>query len=94
LENWRGALAMTKCECSFLRKSGGFSSFPDYDEYKERVISSGLFVGIPVEQFYGGIGGLDEHWFKCKKCGQAWRLVEPDPPFKGMWSEITDSKKG
>lgn len=80
---------MIMCSCTQLREVGGFSSFPDYDSHKKIVIDSGLFIYEPVAQRYGGVGGLDENWFKCKKCGEVWRLVEPDPPFKGMWSRVS-----
>lgn len=76
------------CRCSELKDIGGFSSFPDYELHKKSVISSGLFSPIQVTQRYAGIGGVDEDWYKCNLCSRVWRLVEPDPPFKGMWAEV------
>lgn len=76
------------CNCLELKPVGGFGSFPDYEAHKRRVIDSGLFHSIAVGHGYADVGGLDEFWFKCRSCGKVWRLVEPDPPFKGMWSEV------
>ncbi len=76
------------CGCFNLKPVGGFSSFPDYEAHKKRVTDSDLFLSVEVGQRYAGVAGLDEYWFKCKSCGHVWRLVEPDPPFKGMWSEV------
>lgn len=73
-----------------LKAAGGFSSFPDYEAHKQSVVDSGLFLPVQVGQRYAGVGGIDEHWYKCKSCGRVWRLVEPDPPFKGMWSEVSE----
>lgn len=81
---------MTSCSCTQIREAGGFSSFPDYEVHKEAVLNSGLFDTEPVTQRYGGVGGLEESWSRCKACGELWRLVEPDPPFKGMWSPVSD----
>lgn len=81
---------MTQCHCCSIREVGGFSCFPDYDHHKRRVTDSDNFELITVAQRYGGIGGLDESWVRCKRCGQVWRVVEPDPPFKGMWAEVTE----
>jgi len=79
---------MITCRCSQLRVASSFSSFPDYDTHKKVVLDSELFDDEPVAQHYGGVGGLAENWFKCKTCGEVWRLVEPDPPFKGMWCPV------
>lgn len=76
------------CGCSALREPGGFSNFPEYEEHKRRVIESGLFVPALVRQQYADVGGVDEAWYECRTCGRIWRLVEPDPPFKGVWGEV------
>ena len=78
------------CDCFSLKPDGSFSSFPDYDTHKRRVEDSGLFVSVPVGKRYAEVGGIDEYWYECRSCGRIWRLVEPDPPFKGVWQEVTE----
>lgn len=77
------------CNCSTVRAPGGFSSFPDYEAHKRRVEDSGLFSPTAVGQRYASVGGIDEFWYQCRACGHVWRLVEPDPPFKGVWTEVS-----
>lgn len=36
---------------------------------------------------FGNIG-LPEKWYRCIHCGTVWRLVEPDPPFGGLWKKV------
>ena len=31
---------------------------------------------------------FDRKLFRCSKCGITWRLVEPDFPFVGNWSQV------
>ena len=79
---------MTICSCGSCRESGGFNDFADFYQFKEDISRSNLFRQVPVLKQFGGVGGLVEQWFECEGCGQVWRLVEPDPPFKGMWAEV------
>lgn len=74
------------CDCN-IREKGGFNGWNDFDVHSRQVIDSGTFREVPVEKPYSNIG-LIEKWYKCRKCGNLWRLVEPDPPFKGNWSNI------
>jgi len=84
---------MTSCVCSQYRVPGGFDAFSEFDQFNVEIKSSDLFREVPVVKTLGGVGGLMEAWFKCKKCGQTWRLVEPDPPFKGMWSKVSSESE-
>ncbi|WP_229604028.1 MULTISPECIES: hypothetical protein [Pseudomonas] len=87
VEGWRGVVKMI-CGCSGLREVGGFASFPEYDDFLKTLKSSDLFFSVEVEKNYSGVGGLEEFWFKCRECGDIWRIVEPDPPFGGMWCKV------
>ena len=79
---------MKNCGCESFRAEGGFKDFPDYEDCKRNAVSSDIFSPVVVSRKYAGAGGLDEFWFKCNICERVWRLVEPDPPFKGMWSQV------
>ncbi|ANN28933.1 TPA: hypothetical protein I7221_10680 [Vibrio vulnificus] len=76
-------------KCETVKEVGGFNSFPDYASHKQAVIQNDSFKSVPVLVRYGSIGGVDEDWFECMACGSVWRLVEPDPPFKGMWTKVS-----
>ena len=42
---------------------------------------------VPVTSRYANVGET-ENLYRCKTCGSVWRLIEPDPPFSGLW-ELT-----
>lgn len=73
------------CDCN-IREAGGFNGWDDFAKYSAQVIDSGGFKEVPVKKPYSDVG-LIEKWYECSKCGNLWRLVEPDPPFKGNWSK-------
>lgn len=73
------------CHCN-IRNDGGFSNWDDFDKFSVCIANSNL-KEIPVKEPYSDIGFI-EMWYQCNKCGSIWRLVEPDPPFKGNWSKV------
>jgi hypothetical protein len=34
------------------------------------------------------VGGLTERWYRNLATGEAWRLVAPDGPFRGVWERV------
>lgn len=75
------------CNCSTKRKSGSFNSWQDYQQFELSLRNGREFKEISVGSLYADVG-LVETWFECMKCYKKWRLVEPDPPFKGIWEEV------
>lgn len=74
------------CKCQ-IRNEGGFGGWADFDEFSAQITDTD-FIAVPVKTKYSSIGFI-EKWFQCNECGNVWRLVEPDPPFKGNWSQIS-----
>ncbi len=79
------------CQCN-IRNEGGFSNWDDFDKFSVQIANSN-FKKIPVKESYSDFGFI-EMWFQCNQCGSIWRLVEPDPPFKGNWSRVTFLQQG
>ena len=65
----------------------GFNDFIEYGELDDALNESEFFTEIEVEIPYANVG-LEEKWFKNLTDGDTWRLVRPDPPFKGNWSKV------
>jgi hypothetical protein len=87
MENRRKGLKMTvNCLCKIHARS--FSDWNDYMEFKNILDSHIYFKKIPIEKKIVDVG-LNEYWYKCIKCGIVWRLIEPDPPFIGLWEKVT-----
>lgn len=79
--------APNTCQCALVRSSGPFSGWTDFDDFSRALKTSAIFLPIPVEKPYSNVG-LVESWYRCSICGQLWRLVEPDPPFAGLWEVV------
>ena len=77
------------CKCA-IRPPGPFSDWDDYYGFKEKLDSSSEFEPCPVGSLYSNVG-LIETWHRCKQCQSVWRLVEPDPPFAGVWEAVKAS---
>lgn len=76
-----------KACCSATREKETFSDWTDFDEFSSAISHSLEFVATSVIVPYANVG-LPEKWYRCIHCGTIWRLVEPDPPFGGLWKKV------
>lgn len=74
--------------CSSTREKETFSDWTDFDNFSLSISHNPEFVAISVMAPYANVG-LPEKWYRCVHCGTVWRLVEPDPPFRGLWQKVT-----
>ncbi len=75
------------CACAEARREKKFHGWNDFAGFAARLRDGGDFREIPVEQPDSDVGFV-EKWFQCVKCGTKWRLIEPDPPFAGIWERV------
>jgi hypothetical protein len=69
----------------------GFSSPGEYRrfvQYIEEQAKSDVAREIPVDPLYGKGMIYGGRWFQDVETGAVWRLVEPDPPFRGLWEPV------
>jgi hypothetical protein len=74
-----------------LEEIHGFSSlieFNDFVKYINNLIDGGLVEEIAVNPNYGAGLIYGGRWFRCKECKEIWRLINPDPPFRGLWERV------
>lgn len=76
-----------QCGCNEFSQSRGFKGWDDFYAFVSYLNESCCFNKIPVRVPYSNVG-LDESWYRCNRCNEVWRLVEPDPPFSGLWSRV------
>jgi hypothetical protein len=50
-------------------------------------VANGTLAEVPVEDRYSGSFMFNEHWFRAPS-GAIWRLVAPDPPFRGVFERV------
>ena len=75
------------CHCESSCEKETFSDWADFDKFALVISTNPVFSAAPVEAAYSNVG-LPEKWYRCVRCGTIWRLVEPDPPFGGLWMRV------
>ena len=63
-----------------------FNDFVQYDILKSALDQSVHFEEIEVERPCSPVG-LEEYWYLSKTGDDVWRLIRPDPPYRGSWSK-------
>lgn len=70
----------------------GFESPREYARFCAWIaaqVDAGEFEQVPVSEPSSDlIFGVEERWYRCKTSGEVWRLVAPEPPFRGLWGEL------
>ncbi|MYN20055.1 hypothetical protein GTP81_25265 [Rugamonas sp. FT107W] len=76
------------CDCGMVRHKNDFSGWSDFDKFEAKLKGDVAWENIPVKVPYSNVG-ISERWYRCLRCSRVWRLVEPDPPFSGLWKEVS-----
>lgn len=69
----------------------GFRNIDEYHrfvEYIERQVTEGDAIEIESDEHYGRGEIYGGRWFKAADSGVIWRLIPPDPPFRGLWEAV------
>lgn len=69
----------------------GFASLSEYLRfvtYIERQAEKGYVAEEAVDPDYGLGKIFGGRWFRDAESGEIWRLVPPDPPFRGCWEPV------
>ena len=59
-----------------------------FQEWIREEIAAGRVREVRIPWRAGWGNAWDEHWYQCRSCGQRWRLVGPDPPFRGIFKKV------
>lgn len=71
----------------FTAHARSFSGWDDCHKLRRELAASPGFVQVAVEKPCSNVG-LAEQWYKSPETQKIWRLVKPDPPFKGVWEPV------
>jgi hypothetical protein len=76
-------------ECPWVTISGFQrpSEFQRFEDWMIGQIEAGAAREVPVRSAFSG-GSFREKWFLHPDSNQTWRLVWPDPPFKGVFERV------
>lgn len=72
----------------------GFDSVSGYQRLQSQLdrlerTGAAMRTSIPTGQGWGT--AWQESWYQCKGTGEVWRLVGPDPPFRGIFKPVASS---
>lgn len=62
--------------------------FQRFANWIAEALEEGVLEEVDVESPYSGSPMFDERWFRSPSL-QVWRLVAPDPPFRGVFERVT-----
>jgi hypothetical protein len=68
-----------------------FQSLAHYEQFLSRIneqVAQGHAVAEPLDPEKAWGNAWDEHWYKCVADHEVWRLVAPDPPFRGFFKKL------
>ena len=68
----------------------GFSSDQDYADLSSLIreqVRLGMAREERVKNAYSGVD-WDERWYRCFATKKTWRLIAPDPPFRGLFKPV------
>ena len=57
-------------------------------EWLEGQVAAGVATAVPVTRRYVGATVLPERWYRRERSAKVWRLVWPDPPFRGVFEPV------
>lgn len=69
----------------------GFMSAGEYERFVKFIhdqVTSGHAEEVEVDDDYGRGEIYGGRWFKDVETGAIWRLIPPDPPFRGLWERV------
>ena len=81
---------MNICPWKLIDDFEGWVNFNRFLTWIEHEVQLGHAKELPVRNTYLGFTLLDEKWFQHIPSGEIWRLVWPDPPFKGLFEKIEE----
>ncbi len=68
-----------------------FACERDFFEFSRRVnsaVAEGRARPVETDPNYGRAMIYGGRWISCERTGEVWRLVEPQPPFMGLWEPV------
>ncbi len=68
----------------------GFATPGEFERFRIWIgtrLDEAAIVEVPVEEPYSGSPMFNEHWYQGAD-GSVWRLVAPEPPFRGVFERV------
>ncbi len=79
---------MNTCPWQSIHGFASYAEFQQFCVWMREIIAEGKAKQIPVLSRYRGIESLTEEWYIHIESQTTWRLIWPDPPFRGLFEEL------
>lgn len=79
---------MTKCPWERIDDFSSRSEFERCARWLQEQVDAGVAQVRQPQSRYIGSSTLEERWYEHIASGQTWRLVWPDPPFRGVFAPL------
>ena len=66
---------------------GRFHNLAEFRSLQDWLADNSGWEQVPVTKPLTNVG-LRESWYRCASDGTTWRLIEPDPPYPGVWEQV------
>jgi hypothetical protein len=69
----------------------GFRSPGEFERFQRWIderVAAGEAERVPVAAPWMGANTHVEHWIRDTEDGSVWRLIEPDPPARGLFEPV------
>jgi hypothetical protein len=77
-------MSCTTCE---IRPEGPFGSPQEDLDLEAALADHSVLRPIPAPDGWPSFG-LEEFFYRCDQCGQAWHYAQADFPYKGVWEKL------
>ncbi len=78
---------MNKCPWEEIYAFRSLLEYKNFENWMEQQIQAGKAEETEVKKHFSD-ATFEERWFKHCSSGIIWRLVEPDPPFRGTFEQV------
>jgi len=71
-----------------------FQSLPHYEKFLSWInqqVDEGRATTVPLDPAKAWGNAWDEHWYRCIADDEMWRLVGPDPTFRGVFKRLDNN---
>ncbi len=79
---------MTHCPWERIDDFASRAEFDRFVAWMSAQVDAGSATEVPVTMRYLESTTLIERWYRHSESGQTWRVVWPDPPFRGLFSPL------
>ena len=76
------------CDWTAIDRFESLAHYQEFLAWITKQVSDGRVKLVPVDPAKAWGSAWDEHWYQCVSTKETWRLVAPEPPFRGIFKQL------